>query len=234
MENISYIGSFILGIITCLSPCSIAILIAVLSFIISEEESIKNGIYIGIFFTLGMSLVFFILGIFISKIGQLLKFSHYFYLISGILLIFFGLLNLGIFKKKKTSGSLNFFQRFGFSILSLNKYSKLLTSFLFGILFSLGWAPCATSLIMPVAILVMAQEISILKGGFLLFLFGLGHGFPVIPLSALSGTVRTNITKKTARKGDLIIKIFGIIIILFGILFIVYGPKINTLIGGKK
>ncbi len=234
MENVSYLGSFILGIITSISPCSLTILIAILSFIITEEKNLKEGINIGIFFTLGISLVFFILGIFISKIGQLLRFSHLFYLIAGILLVFFGISNLGIFKKNKSRRSIGLIQKMGFSILQLNKYSKILTSFLFGILFSLGWAPCAMSLIMPVAILVMSQEISVLKGGFLLFLFGLGHGIPVIPLAALSGKMRANMTKKFTKKGEYITKGFGVLIIILGLLFILYGPKINTVLEGKK
>ncbi|MGC8976182.1 MAG: cytochrome c biogenesis CcdA family protein [Candidatus Ratteibacteria bacterium] len=234
MENVSYLGSFILGIITSISPCSLTILIAILSFIITEEKNLKEGINIGIFFTLGISLVFFIFGIFISKIGQLLRFSHLFYLIAGILLVFFGISNLGIFKKNKSRRSIGLIQKMGFSILQLNKYSKILTSFLFGILFSLGWAPCAMSLIMPVAILVMSQEISVLKGGFLLFLFGLGHGIPVIPSAALSGKMRANMTKKFTKKGEYITKGFGVLIIILGLLFILYGPKINTVLEGKK
>jgi len=234
MENVSYWGSFVLGIITSFSPCSLAILVAILSFIITEEENLKEGIYIGISFTIGMSLVFFIFGLFISKIGQFLRFSHLFYLIAGILLIFLGISNTDIFKKKKSQSSFGVIQKISFSVIQLNKYSKILTSFLFGILFSLGWAPCAMSLVMPVAILVMSQDISILKGGFLLFLFGLGHGIPVILLSSLSGKMRVNLTKKFTKKGEYITKGFGILIIILGLLFILYGPKINTIFGGKK
>jgi len=234
MENVSYWGSFILGIITSFSPCSLAILIAILSFIITEEENLKEGIYIGISFTIGMALVFFIFGLFISKIGQFLRFSHLFYLIAGILLVFFGISNMGILKKKKSQNSLGLIQKIGFSVIQLNKYSKILISFLFGVLFSLGWAPCALSLVMPVAILVMSQDISIWKGGFLLFLFGLGHGIPVILLSGLSGKMRANLTKKFTKKGEYITKGFGILIIILGLLFILYGPKINAILGGKK
>jgi cytochrome c-type biogenesis protein len=234
MENVSYWGSFILGIITSFSPCSLAILIAVLSFIITEEENLKEGIYIGISFTTGMALIFFIFGLFISKIGQFLRFSHLFYLIAGLLLIFFGISNTGILKKKKGQSSVGFIQKIGFSVIQINKYSKILTSFLFGILFSLGWAPCAMSLVMPVAILVMSQDISIWKGGFLLFLFGLGHGVPVILLSGLSGKMRANLTRKFTKKGEYITKGFGILIIILGLLFILYGPEINKILGGKK
>ena len=236
MENVSYWSSFILGIITSFSPCSFGILIAILSFIITEEENLKKGIYIGISFTTGMALVFFIFGIFISKIGQFLRFSHLFYLIADLLLIFFGISNTSILKKRKSQSSLGLIQKVGFSIiqLNINKFSKVLTPFLFGNIFSFGWVPCAISLVMPVAILVMSQDISIWKGGFLLFLFGLGHGIPVVLLSVLSGKMRTTLTKKFTKKGEYITKGFGILIITLGFLFILYGPKINILLGGKK
>lgn len=231
MEKIGYWGSFGLGIITSLTPCSLALLVAALSFIIAEEENFKEGLYIGISFTIGMSLVFFIFGLFISKIGQFTRISHVFYIIAGILLLIFGIYQFGMFKRK--SQSINIVQRIGFSILYSGK-SKIISSFLLGILFSLGWAPCATSLIMPVAILVMSQEISVLKGGFLLFLFGFGHGFPVLILSVLSEQIRSRTIKKFTKSGIYISKIFGGILILIGLIFIIYGPKINILLENKK
>ena len=89
------------------------------------------------------------------------------------------------------------------------------------------------SLVMPVAILVMSQDISIWKGGFLLFLFGLGHGVPVILLSGLSGKMRLKLTRKFTKKGEYIAKGLGILIIILGLLFILYGPK-NARLGGKN
>ncbi|MCM8795975.1 MAG: sulfite exporter TauE/SafE family protein [Candidatus Omnitrophica bacterium] len=243
MDNLTLGGLFVLGIITSISPCSLALLVAALSFIVAEEKNFKEGILIGIAFTLGMSLIFFILGIFVSKLGQFVRFAHLFYIIAGILLVMFGLAQLDVYKKIKIGNfikgnevkpkNFNFIQQLGFSVLNLNRYSKIIPAFLLGILFALGWAPCAASLIMPVTLLIMSQQINIWQGGGLLFIFGLGHGIPIIPLAALSGQMRAKVTKKFTKAGEYLARIFGIIILIIGILFVIYGPKINMIFQGK-
>lgn len=243
MGNITIWGLFGLGIVTSLSPCSLALLVAALSFIISEEKDLKEGISIGISFTLGMSLVFFILGLFISKLGQFVRFAHIFYIIAGIFLVFFGLSQLGVYEgakiklfAKSNDGkpkNLNIIQRLILSVLRLGQHSKILSAFILGTLFALGWAPCAVSLIMPVALLIMSQDITIWQGGGLLFTFGLGHGVPIIPLAALSGQMRAQVANKFTKAGEYLVKIFGVIILVIGILFIIYGPKLNVIFGGK-
>lgn len=244
MDSLTVWSLFGLGIMTSLSPCSLALLVAALSFIVAEQDNLKEGLSIGIAFTLGMSLIFFILGLFISKLGQFVRFAHIFYIIAGALLVLFGLGQLGIYKRIKIQffakggnakpKKFNIIQQFGFSVLNLSQYSKILPAFLLGILFALGWAPCAASLIMPVTLLIMSQDITIWQGGGLLFMFGLGHGVPVIPLAALSGQMRAQLTKKFSRTGQYLAKIFGLIILVIGILFIIFGPKINAILGGTK
>ncbi|MCM8771160.1 MAG: cytochrome c biogenesis CcdA family protein [Candidatus Omnitrophica bacterium] len=243
MDNVTLWGIFVLGIITSISPCSLALLVAALSFIVAEEKNFKEGALISIAFTLGMSLIFFVLGVFISKLGQFVRFAHLFYTIAGILLVLFGLAQLGAYKKIKIGDfikdnatnpkKLNFVQQLGFSVLSLKGYSKIIPAFLLGILFALGWAPCAASLLMPITLLIMSQQISIWQGGGLLFIFGLGHGIPIIPLAVLSGQMRAQVTKKFTKVGEYLTKLFGVIILVIGVLFIIYGPKINMIFRGK-
>lgn len=242
MGNVTIWGLFGLGIMTSLSPCSLALLVAALSFIVAEEKNLREGLSIGIAFTLGMSLIFFVLGIFISKLGQFVRFAHLFYIIAGVLLVLFGLGQLNVYKRikigffaksnKNKPKNFNIIQQFEFSVLGLSQYSKILPAFLLGILFALGWAPCAASLIMPVTLLIMSQDITIWQGGGLLFMFGLGHGVPIIPLAVLSGSARAVATRKFTRAGEYLAKVFGVIIILIGILFIIYGPRLNTILGG--
>ena len=85
--------------------------------------------------------------------------------------------------------------------LNLSKKSIYLGAFFLGILFSIGWAPCAISLMMPVFILSLSQKISIITGGLLLFVFGLGHGLPIIPLCALTGSARGTLGNKYVSAG---------------------------------
>lgn len=83
-EEVTFLGMFILGIITALSPCSIALLISMISYVGASRSNkgvkreIIEGFKIGFLFTLGMSLVFFILGCFISSLGMFIEISTLF------------------------------------------------------------------------------------------------------------------------------------------------------------
>jgi cytochrome c-type biogenesis protein len=100
----------------------------------------------------------------------------------------------------------------------LSKKSIYLGAFFLGILFAIGWAPCALSLMMPVFILTLSQKISILMGGLLLFVFGLGHGVPIIPLCTVTSSIRGRLGNKYVSAGKWMQRIFGIIIIAIGVI----------------
>ena len=231
-EGITFIGIFALGILTALSPCSIALLIAMISYVGSlkkqdKKENRKNysmqGFWIGIVFTLGMSFVFFIFGLIISSVGIFVELSAMFYLISGVILIILGInvfkpLNEIISYRKESNTSSKVMDKGKNIFLKLSKKSIYLGAFFLGVLFSIGWAPCAMSLMMPVFILTLSQKISIIMGGLLLFVFGLGHGVPIIPLCAVTSSVRGKLGNKYVAAGKWMQRVFGVIIIIIGII----------------
>ena len=71
-QSINYLGMFFLGIVTSLSPCSVALLLAMFSYVMTarrKEECLKKsasasreGFMIGVAFTQGMAIVFFVVG----------------------------------------------------------------------------------------------------------------------------------------------------------------------------
>jgi cytochrome c-type biogenesis protein len=240
-EGITFIGIFILGIITALSPCSIALLVAMISYVGTlqnrdEKENTKKysiqGIWIGVVFTLGMAFVFFIFGLIISSVGIFVEISTMFYLISGVILVILG---INVFKpigeiirfRKESKTSSQVMDKGKNIFLNLSKKSIYLGAFFLGVLFSIGWAPCAMSLMMPVFILTLSQKISIIIGGLLLFVFGLGHGVPIIPLCAVTSSVRGKLGNKYVNAGKWMQRIFGIIIIIIGIIMTIRFWGIN-------
>ena len=74
------------------------------------------------------------------------------------------------------------------------------------------------SLMMPVFILTLMQEFSVLMGGLLLFVFGLGHGVPIIPLCAVTSSIRGKVGNKYVSVGRWMQRIFGVIIIVIGVI----------------
>jgi len=118
---------------------------------------------------------------------------------------------------KKESSSL-FFEKGKNMFFKLSKKSVYLGAFFLGILFSIGWAPCALGLMMPVFVLILAQDFSLFMGGLLLFVFGLGHGIPIIPLCAVTTSIRGKLGNKYVTAGKWMQRIFGVIIIVIGLI----------------
>ena len=228
-EELTFAGIFLLGILTSATPCSIALLIAMISYVGSLQKDSKKeskkysfqGLWIGIIFTLGMSCVFFVFGMIISSIGVFLEVSTVFYLIAGVILVILG---INIFKpfsellKKKSGTESGLMEKGKGLFFKISKKSIYLGAFFLGILFSIGWAPCAISLMMPVFILTLTQKISIIMGGLLLFVFGLGHGVPIIPLCTATSSIRGKLGNKYVSAGKWMQRIFGVIIIAIGII----------------
>ena len=137
-----------------------------------------------------MAFVFFIFGLIISSISIFLEFSALFYLISGLILVILG---INVFKplkeliniQRERTDNVKMIEKGQKLFFNLSEKSVYLGAFFLGILFSIGWAPCAISLMMPVFVLMLSQKIPILIGGLMLFIFGLGHGIPIIPLCAV-------------------------------------------------
>ena len=170
-NELTFIGIFGLGILTALSPCSIALLVAMISYVGSLQKqdgksSTKKyslqGFWIGVVFTLGMAFVFFIFGLILSSVGIFIEASTMFYLVAGIILVILG---INVFKplkellvRKSQSDKSSSVMMKGQNIFSkLSIKSIYLGAFFLGILFAIGWAPCALSLMMPVFILTLSQ-----------------------------------------------------------------------------
>ncbi len=224
----SLIGMFALGIMTSLSPCSVALLAALFSYMISRKRResgtySREGLLIGISFTTGMALVFFVIGLFVSQLGIFVRSARFFDLIAGLILVTLGINALKplseIIPISRQSAKDSYLQRVINTSVGLFERSSTLGAFFLGVVFSLGWAPCAISLVFPVIIWLVSQEVSPLGGGLMLFIFGLGHGIPVIPLAALSKPAAARIADRYISAGEVVMRIFGIAIIALGILF---------------
>jgi len=103
--------------------------------------------------------------------------------------------------------------------VGLFRYSAFVGAFTLGVFFALGWAPCAVSLVFPVLIWLMAQNVSPITGGLMLFVFGVGHGVPIIPISTFSQTFCGAIGERYIALGRWISGGFGLLIIATGVVF---------------
>lgn len=175
----TYLLSFLEGIITFISPCLLPMLPVYLLYFAGGESSegkSRKTLLRALGFVLGFTIVFVSLGAFMAGLGSLLK-EHQtaVNLITGAIVVIFGLNFMGI---------LNI--RFLNSTHKLEKEVKQLGFFsavLFGIVFSIGWTPCVGTFL-GYALLMASQQGSVSKGILMLLLYSLGLGIPFL-ISAL-------------------------------------------------
>jgi len=223
------LGLFFLGLVTFLSPCSIALISVYLTYAVGISKSIWKGLIIGISFTVAMCLVFFFLGYAVTSLIPLSIINYQIFLgISGALLILFGINNMGFPRK------IGLFTNVGSSInerinaLKLNaltrfsQYNYAISSFIFGLVISIALGPCSLSIVLPAILLTMFSAPSPFHGGLLLFMFGLGHALPVIFLSVMLATARKMVSEKFGFAGELLTKIFGLAFLIIGVVMIAY------------
>jgi len=224
-----FLELFFLGMATFLSPCSIALMSVYLAYAVGISKSIYKGFIIGCCFAIAMCLAFFFLGYALKALIPVNPASYrFFFAIAGILLVFFGINNLGLFKKIHISSNVSssFIVRINAlklnALTSFSKYNYAVGAFMFGIVISFALGPCSLALIMTAVLTAIHFAPTPFHGGLLLFGFGLGHALPVIFLSVLLATARKAVTEKTARTSEWLAKIFGIAFVIIGLIMIVY------------
>jgi cytochrome c-type biogenesis protein len=217
---------FLLGIVTFLSPCSISLMTVYLTYSVGVSKSVRKGLAVGCSFAAAMCLVFFILGYAISSLVPTSMInSRIFFGISGILLILFGIHNMGLFGKLGLTRGF-FTERVNAAKLTaltrFSAYNYVVGSFLFGLVISIALGPCTLSLVLPAILLTLFTAPSPFYGGFLLLMFGLGHALPVVFLSTLLATARGMASDKITSAGEWLTKIFGFVFIIIGVALVTY------------
>ena len=172
----TYFISFLEGIITFLSPCLLPMLpIYVSYFAGGGERSTRKTLTNALGFILGFTVVFVALGALAGTLGSFLK-SHQtaVNIVSGLLVIFFGLSFLGVFR-------LSFFQGRRFRVDG--EHMGFFSALIFGLIFSLGWTPCVGAFLGS-ALALASQQGHVVQGMVMLLAYSLGLGVPFL-LSAL-------------------------------------------------
>ncbi len=221
MFEISIVSAFLAGILAFISPCIFPLIPVYISFMSSKaifkEKTLKlsDRLYIllnSIFFVLGFTIVFVILGSTATFFGQLLnQYATIISRVGGGILIVFGLHYLGLFKIP----FLNYEKKFK---IPEKLKTGFLSSFLIGVIFSFGWIPCV-GMILTSILLFASQLDTLLQGILLLLTFSLGLGLPFI-LSALFLSLFSRFFSRITKHLRIVSIIAGIFLIVLGIIFI--------------
>lgn len=204
-----YVISFLEGIITFISPCLLPMLPIYISYFAGGgERRIKKTITGALGFVLGFTLVFMAMGALAGTVGSFLReYQTGVNIVSGLVVIFFGLNFLGVCK-------LNLFRG---STQKINSQDMgFFSALLFGIIFSLGWTPCVGAFLGS-ALMLASQQGHILEGTLLLLTYSLGLGIPFI-LSALLIDYLKSAFNWIKKNYKVINIISGSLLVLIGIL----------------
>lgn len=204
-----YFISFLEGIITFISPCLLPMLPVYISYFAGGGERNTSGTLKCAFgFVLGFTLVFVAMGALAGTLGGFLKeYSTAVNIISGFIVILFGLNYLGVLKLKLFSGGGK-----RMNVKALGFFS----SALFGIIFSLGWTPCVGAFLGS-ALLLASSQGQALIGIIMLLCYSAGLGVPFIISAVLIDKLKStfDFIKKHYKTVNLIC---GILLIVIGIL----------------
>lgn len=212
-----YFVSFLEGIITFISPCLLPMLPIYVSYFAGGSErttvkTLKNSLG----FVSGFTVVFVLLGALAGTIGSFLKeYQTAVNIVSGLVVVFFGLNYLGVFK-------LNIFK--GINNPMAGKELGFFSSLLFGIIFSVGWTPCVGAFLGS-ALMLASQQGQTVTGIIMLLCYSLGLGIPFVAGAMLIDKLKSAFT--------FIKKNYKTINIICGCLLIVVGIAMMTGLLGR-
>ena len=204
-----YIIAFLEGIITFISPCLLPMLPIYISYFAGGGERTPLKTLKGALgFVTGFSIIFVTLGALAGTVGSFLREYHTAVnMISGLIVIIFGLNFLGVF-------NLNLFKGSHHSVNT--NHMGFFSALIFGMIFSIGWTPCVGAFLGS-ALMLASQQSHVTEGMLMLLAYSLGLGIPFILSAVLIDYLKTafNWIKKNYR---VINAISGILLVIIGIL----------------
>lgn len=231
--NVNMLVVFLEGILSFFSPCVLPLIPLYVGYLAgnakytdSEGKTLYKRTTVmlhTLFFVLGISFAFFLLGFSFSAIGHFFsEYKNIFTVVGGIIILFLGLLQLGVL-------NLSFFQRERrLNIKTDVKNMNPVTAFVMGFTFSFAWTPCVGPALSSV--LLMASSAGSAAAGILLvLLYALGFVIPFLALGLFTAQV-LDFLKRRKKVLSYAIKAGGALLVIIGILMMTgWINSINTL-----
>jgi cytochrome c-type biogenesis protein len=209
---LAVVAVFVGGVTTALNPCVLAMIPLLMSVVAGHRETttIKRSLVFSLFFVLGLAITFTVLGLISALMGRMFGNVGQFwkYVIAGVCLIM-GLHLMG-------------FLKWNFPVPAGLKVKKpgYIGAFLLGLLFGVVSTPCAVP-ILAVLLAFVAEKGNVPYGGFLLFVYALGHSALVLAAGTSVGAAKALLESKGLRAAHSVLqKLAGVLIIGIGAYFI--------------
>ena len=214
MNDLNTAFAFLGGLVSFLSPCVLPIIPGFLAYLagtsLSQSDTKRKDIFLNsVFFVLGFSLVFAVLGVLLNTVLAHAAYDVQTWLarVGGAIIIFFGLYLTGLIH-------IPFLEREYKFTISHKFSSRFLTSFFFGAAFAAGWTPCVGAVLGGILGIAASAPGSAFA---LLFAYSVGLGVPFLVVG-LFASQASALINRYAQVLQYISKAFGVLLIILGIL----------------
>lgn len=231
--SIPAVTVFLQGLISFFSPCVLPLLPLYIGYLSGgtgvrgEDGKIhyhRGKVMVNtLFFVVGVSFAFFLLGLGMTAVGSFFHSSQaMFARIGGVLIVFFGLYQLGIFGTSRVLGQE---RRLPFQLDKLAM--SPVTALLMGFTFSFAWTPCVGPALTSV-LLMAASAASRMAGVVLIGVYTLGFVLPFLAVGLFTTTL-LEFFKKHRGVVQYTVKIGGILMVAMGLMM--FTGKMNDITG---
>lgn len=211
--------ALIAGLISFLSPCVLPIVPPYLAYMsgvsIGDMQNPgaarRKAILASLFFVMGLSTVFLLLGFTASIFGAfVLQNQELFAQVSGMVVIIFGLHFLSVFRIPILDREMR--------MEAGQSGGSAIGAYVLGLAFAFGWTPCIGPQLGAILSLA-ASEASVARGTILLGIYALGLGVPFL-LAAIFLSRSMVLMNKMKRHMGLIEKLMGGLLLLVGVMLV--------------
>jgi cytochrome c-type biogenesis protein len=201
---------FLGGLITSISPCILSMVPLLVSYIGGYGEGSRSrGFALSASFVTGMAVTFALMGFVAAYFGSIFgQISSFWYYILAAVAIIMGLQLLGVLT----------FNLPGLKKIPIRK-AGLGGALVMGMLFGLVASPCATP-VLAVIITYAAVQAEPFYGSGLLFIYGLGHGIPLLVAGTFTGMARS--LPKLNKYTHYLSYLSGLVLVILGIVLLIW------------
>ena len=211
--------ALVAGVISFLSPCVLPVVPPYLAYMsgvsIGDMQNPgaarRKAILAALFFIMGLSTVFLLLGFTASIFGAfVLQNQELFAQVSGLVVIIFGLHFLSVFRIPILDREMR--------MEAGQSGGSAIGAYVLGLAFAFGWTPCIGPQLGAILSLA-ASEASVARGTVLLGIYALGLGVPFL-LAAIFLSRSMVLMNKMKRHMGLIEKLMGGLLLLVGVMLV--------------
>ena len=219
--SVSALTVFVQGLLSFFSPCVLPLIPLYVGYLAGGTAQVRDDGAIEyprakvlvntVFFVVGVSFAFFLLGFGFTALGQFFTGSQRaFSVVAGIIMALFGLYMLGAFGKARTVETE---RRLPFR---LDRFAmNPLVALVLGFTFSFAWTPCVGPVLASV-LLMASSSASAWTGYALVGVYTLGFVLPFLAMGLFTGAVlrffraHGNVVKYTVKVGGALLIVMGI------------------------